>query len=296
METPKTKKILISEIELNRARQPRVGMNKDYVSELHASLESGETLPAIKVFSERGVAPFFLSDGWHRLEANLAIGFREVEAEIIIGTAFDAFKNSLGENDSHGLRRTTEDKKRAVSLAFEDEELKGLTDRAIAEICRVGHPFVAKLRPSTGTDSSSAGGTDSTSNGDEPKRKGKDGKSYSGKTNGSKSKKGKSNSKSKAKPEAEILDGNGIVVPAELVGSWNDTQATVMDLQMHAHVLLDKWPEKLFGVQSQRIRESLNTLLRSLDVVLCPECKGAKCKECNKRGIISKRPLLGTGK
>lgn len=282
-----TKKILISEIELNRARQPRVGMNSDYVAELHSALENGVTLPPIKVYSERGGSPYFLSDGWHRLEANLAIGFREIDAEVFTGTAFDAFKNSLGENDAHGLRRTNADKQRAVRLAFEEPQFKEFSDRAIAEICKVTHPFVAKVRPVV---------TVTTSEAQPKKRIGRDGKSQSA----TKSKDAKSGPKKQAeqkpKKQPEVFDSNGFAVPSELVNSWNDIQATVTDLQMHAHVLLDKWPAKMFGEMSQRTKDALNVLLKALDVMLCPECKGAKCKACHKTGIVSKRPLQGVGK
>lgn len=52
----------------------------------------------------------------------------------------------LGENDKHGLRRTNADKRNAVRVMLEDEELQKLSDREIAEDCEVSHVLVWKMR------------------------------------------------------------------------------------------------------------------------------------------------------
>jgi hypothetical protein len=91
----------------------------------------------------------------------------DLEAEIRRGTQRDAVKFSLGANNDHGLRRTNEDKHRAVLRAFEDAEWKTWTDGAIAELCAVSQAFVSSLRRA------------SPQNDFDVRRKGLDGKEYS---------------------------------------------------------------------------------------------------------------------
>lgn len=55
---------------------------------------------------------------------------------------------SVGANSDHGLRRTNEDKRRAVLALLEDEEWQTWTDREIARRTRTTHPFVSKVRSS----------------------------------------------------------------------------------------------------------------------------------------------------
>ena len=62
------------------------------------------------------------------------------------GTQRDAILWSVGANASHGMRRTNQDKRRAVMRLLEDAEWKCWSDREIAERCAVTHPFVAELR------------------------------------------------------------------------------------------------------------------------------------------------------
>ncbi len=282
---PKAKRIKISSIETNDARQPRVKIDNEHVGSLREKLENGVTLDPIIVFSINGEAPFFLSDGWHRLKANKLLSFKEIDAEICEGGEFEAFKASLGANDDHGLPRTNADKNNAVTLAFGDERLKDLSDNFIAEICKVSQPFVSKLRTQLITVINSAkNGESKPDSAKKTAKTGKDGKSYQPK-------------KEKTEPAAkEILDDNGILVPEHLHAAWRDERATEQDLRMHALVLLERWPAKMYGELSENQKQVLKSLLGALAIVVCPACKGEKCKECHKRGIISKHPLLGTAK
>lgn len=54
---------------------------------------------------------------------------------------------SVGANEEHGLRRTNEDKRRAVLTLLGDAEWSSWSDREIARQCAVGYTLVAKLRP-----------------------------------------------------------------------------------------------------------------------------------------------------
>jgi hypothetical protein len=62
------------------------------------------------------------------------------------GTRRDAILYSVGANETHGLRRTNEDKRRAVLTLLSDGEWSKWSDREIARLCAVGHQMVAPLR------------------------------------------------------------------------------------------------------------------------------------------------------
>lgn len=72
------------------------------------------------------------------------------------------------------MKRTDADKRRAVEIALADPEIAAQSDREIARICGVGHPFVASVRSECASSESSELELDSSS---EPeKTKGADGK------------------------------------------------------------------------------------------------------------------------
>ena len=64
------------------------------------------------------------------------------------GTRRDAILFSVGANASHGLRRTNQDKRRAVETLLRDEEWGAWSNSEIARRCGVHHSTVADLRPS----------------------------------------------------------------------------------------------------------------------------------------------------
>lgn len=80
-------------------------------------------------------------------------------------TRRDAILFSAGANAAHGMRRTNEDKRRAVLTLLNDPEWAGWSDREIARRCHVGHPLVAQLRPQLATGRSSSDRTYTTKHG-----------------------------------------------------------------------------------------------------------------------------------
>ncbi len=74
------------------------------------------------------------------------IGRETIEAEIKDGSARDAILHGIGANASHGLRRTQADKQRAVERLLKDPEWARWSDRKIAEVAKVDHKTVGKIR------------------------------------------------------------------------------------------------------------------------------------------------------
>lgn len=164
--------INVGSVERDVATQPRLEIRMDVVEEYAASLRAGADLPPVVVF-EDDENRLWLADGWHRLMAHEAAELEEMWAEIYTGqTRRDALLYAVGANHAHGLRRTNADKRRAVETLLRDPEWSAWSDRAIAEACRVTHPFVAQVREQVVTVT-----TREQANA-EDRRTGRDGKSY----------------------------------------------------------------------------------------------------------------------
>ena len=146
--------IKISDIDLETSVQIRVKIEPDTVADYAAHIQAKKPpLPPIVVFGPDSRGKFFLSEGWHRLEANRRAGRAGISATIKDGGWKDALEHALGSNAAHGLRRTNADKRRAVELAL--KHWPGWSSRAVEEKCGVSDTFVASIRsiqvPTVGT-------------------------------------------------------------------------------------------------------------------------------------------------
>jgi hypothetical protein len=118
---------------------------RDVVEEYAAAMADGAKFPAITVFYDG--AEYWLADGFHRLAATETAGSLTINCDVRQGTRRDAVLHSVGANAAHGMRRTNEDKRRAVRVLLEDAEWSQWGDRKIARRCGVDHKTVATLRP-----------------------------------------------------------------------------------------------------------------------------------------------------
>lgn len=138
-------------IKLDGGTQARAGTDRETVAEyVEALRESDSTWPFPPVTVYYDGDAYWLADGFHRITAARQFGRFVCEADIRQGTQRDAILHAAGANADHGLRRTAEDKKRAVLRLLEDAEWGRWSDREIARRCKVSHPFVAKIREETG--------------------------------------------------------------------------------------------------------------------------------------------------
>lgn len=137
----------IDKIRIDGGTQPRTSIDQQVVAdyaEVYSAKGRFNTLPV--VFWDG--ASNWLGDGFHRLHAALHAGLRELEVDQRVGTQRDAVLYSLGANASHGLRRSVEDKRKAVRTMLDDPAWRKWSNRQIAEACAVTHPFVASMRDS----------------------------------------------------------------------------------------------------------------------------------------------------
>ena len=131
-------------IKLDPGLQSRDATDERVVDEYAAALRDGATFPAVVLYHDG--TEYWCADGWHRVLAARAVDLEEIDADVREGSRRDALRHSLGANTTHGLRRTSADKRRAVTIALADPEWAELSDREIARLCGVSHTFVAQLR------------------------------------------------------------------------------------------------------------------------------------------------------
>lgn len=99
--------------------QTRVSLDEQTVSEYAEAMRDGEEFPPVKVYEEPCAGAYYLADGFHRVEAAMRAGYKELEADVVRGTFEDALRYALSCNSRHGKRLTNEDKRRALSIAWE---------------------------------------------------------------------------------------------------------------------------------------------------------------------------------
>jgi uncharacterized ParB-like nuclease family protein/FtsZ-binding cell division protein ZapB len=133
----------IKKIRTDAGTQSRAEINEQAVQEYFETIEDEGDLPPVVVFFD-GLA-YYLADGFHRVMAYQRATREYIEAQVKGGTLRDAIKYSLSANAEHGLRRTHEDKRKAVLTALDDLEWGELSAREIARMCKVSHTFVSNI-------------------------------------------------------------------------------------------------------------------------------------------------------
>jgi hypothetical protein len=139
-------RVPLAKIERGGGTQARVGNNEDTVAEYTERLRAGKELPPPVVFKD-ATGKLWLADGFHRVEAHARWGkSRGIDVELHVGDQRAAVLYAAGANAHHGLRRSAEDKRRAIGMLLSDPEWRTWSDRAIADHCHVGHQLVAAVR------------------------------------------------------------------------------------------------------------------------------------------------------
>jgi hypothetical protein len=139
------KTINLKAIRLDGDTQSRTKIHDETIKEYVQAMQDGATFPAIKVFFD-GV-DYWLVDGFHRWHAHNSLGRASIDADVQSGSADAARLEAAKANQTHGLRRTNEDKRKSVEMVLRDENVsENWTDREIAKHCGVSHPFVAAIR------------------------------------------------------------------------------------------------------------------------------------------------------
>lgn len=160
-----SEQIKLEYIRRDGGTQSRAGMNGVVVYEYADLMKEGATFPDIIVFFDG--KDYWLADGYHRHAAAVEAKLVSINADVRQGTQRDAVLFSVGANSTHGLRRTNEDKRRAVITLLQDEEWSKWSDREISRRTGVSPTTVSSIRQQSGVQ-----------NGQVNQRIGGDGKTY----------------------------------------------------------------------------------------------------------------------
>ncbi len=136
--------IALDKIRLDGGTQPRAKLDDILISEYTEAMQNGAIFPPVAIFYDS--QDYWLADGFHRLNAAQKAGLREIAAEVYSGTQLDAQWHSYSVNQSHGLRRSNEDKQRAVRAALLHTYGARCSDSEIARHCAVSVSTVWKHR------------------------------------------------------------------------------------------------------------------------------------------------------
>ncbi len=158
--------VRLVEVHRDDDLQSRVSTNEKVVEEYAELLADGATLPPPKVVKDEA-GMLWPWDGRHTLEAHYTrargSGYHDeylVDVEVQPGTRDDAILLAAGANGTHGLRRSRDDKRRAVFMVLGHAACTEWSDRRVADHCHVSHTFVANLRAERDTMLSGRSGTE----------------------------------------------------------------------------------------------------------------------------------------
>ena len=279
-----SQKFPIREIVRDERCQARVKPDPDISEEYATAYRAKAKMPPIEVFIVDG-APYVV-DGWHRLAGAIKAEVTWITCDIVgTGTIDEAIWKAVAANQTHGYRRSNEDKRNAVRLALESQIGIEQSSRVIAEHLGVSDKLVSELR----AEREEARRQVRESAPEPVKRTGKDGKSYTVKPKAP---------KPEPAPEPVAVD-----YPVEDdVPLPHEPEAPTVGMPPHGPELL-----RCAGLIA-KLRVSLRTAalpngtLQTIESELkltehrlrggvpevCPRCNGAKCNRCQNRGWVER--------
>lgn len=138
--------VLLHMLRCDGGTQARATMDQ---ATIEAYQEKLDELPPVVVFQDDDGLQW-LADGFHRVEAHRRAGRDMLTGYVRRGTQRDARLYACGANAKHGLPRSNEDKRRAVTILLEDDEWASWADAEIASACHVDRKFVRTMRDRLG--------------------------------------------------------------------------------------------------------------------------------------------------
>jgi len=134
----------IEQIRLDGGTQPRTALDFAAIDDYAEAMAAGGKFPPVVVFHDG--EHYWLADGFHRVKAAFALGFDAIGCELRQGTLEDAQWYSFSANKTNGLRRTNEDKQRAVKSALLHARAASMSNSAIARHVGVDEATVRNWR------------------------------------------------------------------------------------------------------------------------------------------------------
>jgi len=151
--------IAINLIRIDGGTQARVQLDEVVINEYAEIMLVDDKFPPIVVFKD-SESIYWLADGFHRYFAQKKIGRSSIICEVKIGELREAILHSLSANTSHGLRRTNEDKRKAVLTLLDDAEWQNFSTNELAKYAGVTQQYISKMKNELGIKSDSIIGAD----------------------------------------------------------------------------------------------------------------------------------------
>ena len=276
------KDIFVEDIKINGDTQSRVSIDGNAVSDYASAYEASVELPPLVVFND-GV-DMWLADGFHRWHASRKALMSNINVDVREGTREDAQWFAIAANQTHGIRRTNADKRRAVVMGLKIHP--EWSDSMIASHVGVSHELVRTNRNSLADSASqptlrvTKGGREvETSNIGSPKEV---------------------FVKNPPMPPSQ-KDAVGNVIPEHLCRKWESITDEITDLITHAYAL-KTWGEKsesrmdavAADVATNAFVADCHNLINALRKTalphaVCVYCDGDGCSECSHRGWLSQQ-------
>jgi transposase-like protein len=279
----KTQTFAIEQIVMLAECQARASISHDAVAEYADAIDA---LPPVDVFLVVGVP--HLVDGFHRLAAHHKAGKSFVRCAIVgTGTLAEAGWCAVKANRGHGLRRTNEDKRKAVRMALESSIGAEQSSRVIAEHVGVSDMLVGEVRRQVEADTRRQV-QDSCTSTPEPTRKGKDGKSYPT-TKPKREKVAPAPAPVEAAPVQKVEPAPKAAPVVETAEPMPPTGAVLTecaDILREARMRIRKiLPAPILEKYDGPLK-SAETAMRCDVPVVCEACGGAGCRPCQRRGWV----------
>lgn len=136
--------LALTDIRLDGGTQPRAELNMSVIEDYAEAMRAGADFPPVVVFFDQN--DYWLADGFHRYHGAAKAGKDEIRADIRPGSIEDARWHSYGANNTHGLRRSNEDKAQAVKAALAHPNAAKLSNVQIADHCGISEITVRRYR------------------------------------------------------------------------------------------------------------------------------------------------------
>jgi hypothetical protein len=265
----------LADIKIDGGTQPRVAINNALVDEYSEAMLNGDDFPAMGVVFDG--SEYWLYDGFHRYHAAVKAELDSFRIDVTKGTVMNARWLSVTTNRDHGLRRTNEDKQKAVKIALKMKP--DMSDRMLAQHCGVSPSTVGNTRKQVSKLDTSPQKT--------TKREGLDGNAYK--------------IPPVPAPLEEVkkpVDKLGRNIPDVCMGIW-DRRGEIQEyltmlskIRSRVNKAFDD-RDVLFGnVNDQTLKASLDRAYGSMKTAMpyavCPMCQGhGSCRVCKDKGMVS---------
>lgn len=147
MTEPIIKDISPSDIIFDAGTQARVKTDLKTCQSYIESMQDGFEFPPPDVFNDGTSDKYILGDGFHRTQSHISFRPNElIRCRVHFGTVADARIFAAGANANHGLRRTSEDKRKAVKIILQEPTCEDWSNRRIADHVHVSEFLVRTIR------------------------------------------------------------------------------------------------------------------------------------------------------